>query len=295
MSKLTQASKVNVARHEDLLRHAPRTIFAVAVGMTVVYAAFFASYPFGKNPEAWGAMGDFFGGLLNPLIGIWTLTVAVSLLRTQKAELEATTAALAAQAQNAQDALVEQRFYSLLTMYQRVLDSVEAKQFEIRDGARVEKGELQGRLALLFLIQSQHLYKQFQTFGVGSIRDANAPWIPTEDELRRDWPNVVEYSAAAAVLRTLTALLLEVELLCRMTDSVRFVSLIRAQLTDAELTLLGLDAWLGSGASQSRRLVEQYGLLTHLASGKLRDCLEGLLSVSAFTHPTPRFAAPATQ
>lgn len=58
------------------------------------YALVFRNLPFTESPEQWGSFGSYLGGLLSPLISIFTLVVAIKVWNTQKAELAATTAAL---------------------------------------------------------------------------------------------------------------------------------------------------------------------------------------------------------
>jgi len=66
----------------------------IALGAAVVliasYAWTFHNLPIDENPGAWGTFGDFMGGLLNPLISLFTLLVAIKVLHLQRQELKMT-------------------------------------------------------------------------------------------------------------------------------------------------------------------------------------------------------------
>lgn len=78
-------------------------------GLAVIYIAWFSGYhtfPLSSDPAGWGQLGDFFGGLLNPVVAFaafYWLTRSVAL---QKQELAETRKELG-KAANAQDLQVE--------------------------------------------------------------------------------------------------------------------------------------------------------------------------------------------
>ena len=60
---------------------------AVVVGVTVVaiaaiigYNIWFIALPLG-GPESWAQFGDYFGGILNPIIGLATVVLVLETLR----------------------------------------------------------------------------------------------------------------------------------------------------------------------------------------------------------------------
>lgn len=71
-------------------------VIVVVFGLcsTGFYALIFRDLPFTESPGQWGAFGSYVGGLLSPLVSIFTLMVAIKVWNTQKEELAATTAAL---------------------------------------------------------------------------------------------------------------------------------------------------------------------------------------------------------
>lgn len=61
-----------------------------ALTLIFFYAWNFHNLPINENAGAWGTFGDYMGGLLNPLISLFTLFVAVEVLRLQRQELKMT-------------------------------------------------------------------------------------------------------------------------------------------------------------------------------------------------------------
>ncbi|HEX5784381.1 MAG TPA: hypothetical protein VFY35_06600, partial [Burkholderiaceae bacterium] len=96
---------------------------AGAVALALVYANVW-SLPLHGNGDKLGQLGDFFGGLLNPLVSLLTLIVAISVWQLQKKEVEETRKALEEQAKTAEQQRQEQRFFDLLNVYQRTTDSI---------------------------------------------------------------------------------------------------------------------------------------------------------------------------
>ena len=72
----------------------PTIVLVVAITLVGSYAFSFSQYGWSNNPDSWGQFGDFLGGVLNPLISLFTLSVAVKVWQLQKAELSATSFAL---------------------------------------------------------------------------------------------------------------------------------------------------------------------------------------------------------
>jgi uncharacterized membrane protein len=58
-----------------------RTILFISLGaialVIVAYILKFSRYSISKDPQLWGSFGDYFGGILNPLIGVLNLGVLI--------------------------------------------------------------------------------------------------------------------------------------------------------------------------------------------------------------------------
>ncbi|ENJ7409892.1 hypothetical protein AB1867_002308 [Salmonella enterica] len=59
----------------------------LSLSIIMIYINNFYSLRISKDPSDWGALGDYFGGLLNPLISIITLFFVAKTYLTQKEEL----------------------------------------------------------------------------------------------------------------------------------------------------------------------------------------------------------------
>lgn len=73
-----------------------RSILLGVILLAIVYflPRFFFGVPFTFDPTVWGAVGDFFGGLLNPFFSILTIYLLVKSLRLQNKELSDATSQL---------------------------------------------------------------------------------------------------------------------------------------------------------------------------------------------------------
>lgn len=126
-------------------------MFAVAAAATaiVVYVAQFyfrLHRPISSQPDAWGQFGDYFGGILNPIVALGallllavgvriqndTLREAKKQLDLQRTELEQTRAVLAqqseqlaSQAEAALKEVFEATFFRLLDSIRRLVDTFE--------------------------------------------------------------------------------------------------------------------------------------------------------------------------
>lgn len=103
----------------------PRIAGTLALLFVVGYALTFRGLPANSNPAAWGAFGDYMGGLLNPLISLFTLIVAMKVWGLQKTELLETRKAVEEQGKTAEQQRREQRFFDFLNIYRSTVDSIE--------------------------------------------------------------------------------------------------------------------------------------------------------------------------
>jgi hypothetical protein len=245
----------------------PWVLLVVAAAGTLALAyVYWSGFIFVPHASAdkLGQLGDFFGGLLNPLVSTLTLFVAISVWRLQKDELELTRSEMAQnklamedQAKTAVQQRREQRFFDLLNLCQETL-----KTFAV-EGAS-------GRAALnnwqklspktgkceKFL---ECGFDQFHDSLVGApvtyseqLRRAMNPQFKslTLDEVAHAWnsfsPLLDHY------FRTISAAIGQLERLL-VDDHWRYAKL------------------FGSEGEKMRPLVSKYGLLKNLASTKLRD------------------------
>ena len=246
------------------------------------------------NAGELGQLGDFFGGLLNPLVSILTLFVAISVWRLQKDELELTRnelaqtkLALEEQAKTAEQQRQEQRFFDFLNIYRSTVDSIQFE-MESNTGSVIS---LQGKRAFRLLTTDQSgnpMRELSQYFSNGEwdryfARDLSGLkaeiWDSTSPVLDH------YFRAIFSILRESEPTLGE--------DCWRYTKLLRAQLSRDEVNLIAMNLLYDEEGKKMRKLVARYGILKHMPASHLRTFVEDELVPSSFgrkwaeTHSTP--------
>lgn len=78
-------------------------VLALVFCLTLAYIVNFHSHPISGDPGDWGALGDYLGGIANPLISTIALIYLVKAYYTQKTELTETRRALKDAAKHSED------------------------------------------------------------------------------------------------------------------------------------------------------------------------------------------------
>ncbi len=118
-------------------------VLATALASLAVYAENFHDHPFSGDPGDWGSLGDYLGGVINPLISMIALIFLVKAYNTQREELRDTKEALREAAKHSEAAARSQSELALSTVRQLklaeknlflsiLLANVETKQNKIR-------------------------------------------------------------------------------------------------------------------------------------------------------------------
>lgn len=255
---------------------------AGAVGLALVYANVW-SLPIHGNGEKLGQMGDFFGGLLNPLVSLLTLIVAISVWQLQREELkltrdelEQTKLAMKDQAKTAEQQRQEQRFFDLLNVYYRTVDAVSYAHVTLK-GRDFVKTDHAGKAALTaWLGNAPTLFHFALNRGdavPGQGYTPNSTEIQNMDRMIVQWTGNDALNHFGSYFRVIRHLLTEAEeLLGEQHD--RYIALFRSQLSRSELVLLAYHLWLDPDSEQTLRLAKSYALLTDLPLGDLKTELE---------------------
>ena len=231
----------------------PVVLALIAVGS---YIYTFHDWPTREVPAAWGTFGDYFGGLLNPVIAACTLFVAVRVWQLQKIELNATQKALQEQARTAEQQRGEQRFFDLLNLYLASVNSLRYSYAYLSLGSRQEISE------------GKHAIQSWLQHAIEYEGKPDSAWDFAE-------VNFIEHTSQfdmlfAAYFRTLTLILENLEALTGEQHPT-FARMLRAQLSHVELTLIGLCILFHDDAQRSIPDFEKYGMLKHLADSRLRE------------------------
>ncbi|MDB0034771.1 putative phage abortive infection protein [bacterium] len=117
-------------KNENIELNIKRSKILVAIlisGTLLSYSGWFYftnNYSLALDSSVWGTFGDFFGGVLNPLIAsiaFYWITVSVW---TQKTELEETKKALVDQSVTQEKMRFEDTFFSLLEQHNKILEQL---------------------------------------------------------------------------------------------------------------------------------------------------------------------------
>jgi len=232
--------------------------------------------------------------------------VAASVWKLQRKELELTREELAQtklameeQAKTAEQQRQEQRFFDLLNVYQRTVESIF---FVVR--TPLTRGEFQtqytGKEAIAQFMRSndaQHL-QVFNKNGYGSWT-SECRQVKRREDLIPLWDNEIIASFFDHYFRVIFRILTEAKDLLSNQEipdlkdqHFRYIKLFRAQLSRSELMILGFNLWLDDEGKKMRPLAEKYGLLKHLPNGHLRTELEKLYPLAFGASLTTENAQP---
>jgi hypothetical protein len=191
--------------------------------------------------------------------------------KDQSEELRLTKHALEDQARTAEQHRQEQRFFDLLNVYNRTLDSYTAS---------IDPGrEVVGKEAI-----SQALYgmpeflKVTVKHGFSQTFQGRQLTPPT---VRQIWLEKRDLNRFSTYLRIVLRLLAEAQPLLGDQHK-RYISLFKDQLSESEVILIGLLAWLDDQWEAHYSVMQEYGLLEHFPQGQLRQHLSDLYPKGVF-------------
>lgn len=264
----------------------PWVVGIVAAALLITYAVTFHQLPINEHPPAWGAFGDYLGGVLNPLVSAFTLLVAVKVWQLQKNELEETRRALSEQASTAERQRQEQRFFDLLNVYFRTVDAL---RFDVTIGgygSAVNRDSFYGKDALRQWFLGQGAIKEFLRdkgafYNSGNPETSNALNAQYVASLGREWRKTDQANRFDTLLRTIEAVFSTAanEL---HKDPRTYLDLLKVQLSDDELSLIGFQLLYEQCPPTLRALVEQFALLENMPRSDLHAALENTLPPTAF-------------
>jgi len=223
-----------------------------------------ANLPIGTDPSYWGAFGDYVGGILNPIFGIFTLLGLVitvwlqkEILETQKQELADTREELAksAKALEIQNKTMlaqnfEGTFFQMLRRQSEFLDNL---RFDINTTSPTRNSGLAAIDDLMHIITR-------------NVAKGNEYLAAYEKIYSLDSSRVGPY------FRNLYHVLKLIDENQHLTDAekIKYASLARAQLTSSEISLIFYNCLTEHGYGL-KPLIIKYRMLKHIDSTKLCD------------------------
>lgn len=258
----------------------------ISITVIVSYVITFGSQGLSSEQGKWAEFGEFVGGTIGPVIGFMTIVALISTLVVQRQQLLDSSDLLLRQSKLAGIQSFEQTLFSWLGTYRDLLDKVRGTELRKKPDGTWETKEIYGANAL------QYWWK--------TVFDTEEAWGAVEDEVfyttgkrtRHHKPRIENlddegkqkakkgfldiwgtriYEAHEPQLdglfRTLFRLIdwIDRQSDDRVTPEQRFfyVSLVRAQLSKAELNFLFFNSLTDRG-QKFKKFVERYALFDNL-------------------------------
>lgn len=274
----------DINEDESWLNRLPTAVGVIMVLLLVAYGLTFSQLPVNGNPSAWGTFGDYMGGLLNPIISLFTLIVAVRVWTLQKNELLETRKAVEEQGKTAEQQRQEQRFFDLLNVYYRTVENVSFTRREIGPNAKASE-RFEGKFAIsAWLDASAGIQEFLENRGSaipGKGYNPNSGEIEHMDRILVEWKDERAREYFDSYFRVVRHLLSEAQSLLGDQEH-RYIALFCAQLSRTETILLALHLWLDPEGQEVQHLAGKYRLLKNLPEGDLRTELTNDLPPEVF-------------
>lgn len=238
------------------IRYACYTALSGAFGIFVIYL-----FSKGSN-DGVGTFGDFFGGLLNPIVAFCALVLLTISIFIQRKELSATREAMTAtanaqidQAKTQNKQRFEDTFFALLDQHNKLFDKLSAN-------------DIKGLSA--FNKSLQYVEHPASTFSDESESIESGKIVDEPSKLYfRVLYNLLKYIALNVPGSSMKQQFSEddIEQSSMSTSEKMYVNFVRAYLSSEVLTLLAYNCVPSSGGHQFTKfklLVERYALLEHI-------------------------------
>lgn len=99
-------------------------VVCVAIIPVAIYWNNFGSRELSPNPEQWGQLGDYIGGLINPILGFATLISVLYAIFLQRTELGEAKNALATQSILMDEQIFDGKFFNMLSLFNESVNSM---------------------------------------------------------------------------------------------------------------------------------------------------------------------------
>jgi len=241
------------------------------------------------DPENWGQFGDYFGGVLNPIIAFFALCAIFLTLYMQRIELREAKAEFAKMSEGTYRQSFENTFFNLINTYDKLASRLEVSQFGYeKDGAfyivndsnraeahmngfRGKKTLFKGEktFPVFFAILNDELHEKYlfhdgSTVKVDSINEVYDLFYKKYGE---------ELGGYYRLLYRIMKFVHE----SQMPDKGEYMDILRAQFSDYELGLLHLNS-LSDKGSNFRSYMQEYDIrdnMTKDVKNALGDFLIG--------------------
>ncbi|MCF6189785.1 MAG: putative phage abortive infection protein [Cocleimonas sp.] len=293
-----------MGKKTDIVPNIPwiKTIVVVAA-IVSLSAIIFYWYKFGfglwDTPEKWGALGDFFGGILNPILAFLSLILLlITLQQNQKAlsqnkkaldqnkdalqmnsqelaltreEVEGSKKALELQASILQKQNFEGTFFQLLSLYNEIVDSMDINDKTGRDCFEPLYKEL--KEIMPSIVTNYHSVVSRGALGK-SIDQRKLSILIDEQKISNKDLNTIyldfyskKQNEIGHYFRVLYNIMKFIENNAPKEEAKMYSNLVRAQLSTYELPLVFYNC-LSDEGEKFKPLIEKYSLLKFLPQDK---------------------------
>jgi len=240
----------------------------------------------------WGTMGDFFGGILNPIFGFFGLIMLLATLFQSQKELSLTreeikhsTKALQDQAETLQQQRFEGTFFQLLILHQEIVSSIELFN---KDSKHITKGRdcfkvFYDRLEKQFdYITGKEINPEFSKYDFKEGKVSSTKKLLSKDEIVKLEENIETINKAylnfyqenqakiGHYFRSLYNIVKFVDN-SNIDDKRLYINLLRSQLSVNELNLLFYNCLSDVGNQKFKPLIEEYTFLKSFDSKLLLE------------------------
>lgn len=262
----------------------------IVIGLIGLYI-----YKFGfkllDTPERWGALGDYFGGILNPIIALFSLVLLLSTLRQNqealeynaeelqltRIELSNSSIALRDQADLLRKQTFEGTFFQLLSLHQDLTNSIDL--FSV-DSGQTTRGKdcfkvFFSRFERITLKYDQPTYQGIEAFHLGESEKKRKLEILVQDlnHIRKSYKKfMIEHdSELAHYFKSLLNIIQFVDD-TYVSDKKVYFNTIRSQLSTYEIALLFYNGILENNLSNKyKSYIESYTLFKDFDKSILLD------------------------
>ncbi len=253
MSNFEEERRVSAERLQNLRRKLIWLAFTGVLFVALAAGWYFLKFNqgFSSQQEVWGTFGDYFGGLLNPVLSflalialLYTIVIQMEELNHSREELAKSSHAMGKQANTSAEQLLESTFFHMLRLHNAIVQDFKMGSHEGRKCGNV--------LLTRFANKWDNVALSIKN------KDELATLILVYDEFYQQDGNMLGH-----YFRNLFQIVKFVDE-SGIKNQKRHIDLLRAQLSRSEQLLLFLNVVAGPGREKFKPLVEKFSLLEHL-------------------------------
>lgn len=232
--------------------------FAISIMLIVLvsYIYNFSSLGLSTNQSEWAQFGDYFGGVLNPILAFLAFLALLKTISLQSKAIDISKEELSATRQELEKSRIAQEEQSKSLQlqnkatYNQMLENTFFKLLElfVENRNNIKYDNKEGKESVFFI------YSRFQNRHLKSYNDIKATYDEFNTEMEQYTGTY--FGQAYQVINFIDS--------SGIDDKERYSKIFRAQLSQSELKLLFFHCLGSIGTVKFKKLVEKFSLLRHL-------------------------------